>query len=509
MTSDVIVRAQEPQDGGPAGAPGPGGFFGGQGMGGMRGQGGGQGMGGMRGQGGGQGMGGGPGMMGGFPGGPGMMGGFPGGPGMGMGGMRSGAVRKALGAASSETGEIDLTKFEAELTKILNDADNEDDGFLDMMEQQDAFGSPVVFDPNAAPGAGGPNGPQRGPNADGANRPQRGANADGSNGPQRGPNADGANRPQRGADDRQPGSRQPGANRGEGPGGFGRGGMSMFVPTPDDNFVGVPMDETFKFNKGATGKGAGEKSPIEKNYAIGKYEVRNREYKEFVDATKRESLPKYWVDGTYEKGTKNCPVVGVTLQDALDYCAWLETKYDGWTFRLPTEAEFEHAALGDVNTKWPWGAQSGVTYRQGALTTNVQYNGAVVADLIAADASTELDGKTVKVADIAKISATGTIADADWRDTAKKTGFTYSTAFKDRAGGFLVPVYKYRDNRGAYGAIGMLGNAAEWTSTVVDGKNVVRGGSWYSTLEECAATFRGATQDPTKAVPPMMLSASS
>jgi formylglycine-generating enzyme required for sulfatase activity len=47
----------------------------------------------------------------------------------------------------------------------------------------------------------------------------------------------------------------------------------------------------------------------------------------------------------------------------------------------------------------------------------------------------------------------------------------------------------------------MAGNAAEWTSSVVDGKNVVRGGSWYSSADECSSTDRGETKDPAKGDP--------
>src|SRR4029453_11780193 len=49
------------------------------------------------------------------------------------------------------------------------------------------------------------------------------------------------------------------------------------------------------------------------------------------------------------------PVVGVSCFDAVAYCEWL-TVVHAARFRLPTEAEWEKAALGGVEgAKYPWG----------------------------------------------------------------------------------------------------------------------------------------------------------
>ena len=75
----------------------------------------------------------------------GMRGGMPGGMGMGIGMGRMGGfggsnvLSKATDKANKEDGSFDISIFDAELARMLSDADNEDDGFLDQLEQEDAL----------------------------------------------------------------------------------------------------------------------------------------------------------------------------------------------------------------------------------------------------------------------------------------------------------------------------------------------------------------------------------
>lgn len=89
-------------------------------------------------------------------------------------------------------------------------------------------------------------------------------------------------------------------------------------------------------------------------YEIGKYEVTNVEYRACVEAGVC-GLPRklrshrrefYFENPEYD----HYPVVFVSWWDAQTFCQW-----DGGK-RLPTEAEWEKAARGPIDTRaWPWG----------------------------------------------------------------------------------------------------------------------------------------------------------
>jgi sulfatase modifying factor 1 len=65
--------------------------------------------------------------------------------------------------------------------------------------------------------------------------------------------------------------------------------------------------------------------------------------------------PYVWEDGRPSPERGDHPVTLVRYEDAAAYCAWLATS-TGKSFRLPTEAEWEKAARGGVESKrYPWG----------------------------------------------------------------------------------------------------------------------------------------------------------
>ena len=84
-------------------------------------------------------------------------------------------------------------------------------------------------------------------------------------------------------------------------------------------------------------------------FCIDKTEVTNLQYKEFVAVTGHRS-PSHWRFNTFPDARKaDHPVVNVSWEDAKTYADWVGK-------RLPTEAEWERAALGDGRNEYPWGA---------------------------------------------------------------------------------------------------------------------------------------------------------
>jgi serine/threonine-protein kinase len=88
-------------------------------------------------------------------------------------------------------------------------------------------------------------------------------------------------------------------------------------------------------------------------YYLSKYELTNREYQEFVIATKHQP-PKIWNGNDFPIGADDLPVTYVSWDDAVAYCQW-RSQRDGLDFRLPTEAEWEHAERGKDARIFPWG----------------------------------------------------------------------------------------------------------------------------------------------------------
>ncbi len=90
-------------------------------------------------------------------------------------------------------------------------------------------------------------------------------------------------------------------------------------------------------------------------YRIDKHEVTNQEYRACVAAGEcnaprkegSETRNSYFYDPAFDY----YPVIYVSHWDAQDFCTWEEK-------RLPTEAEWEKAARGPIDTRpFPWGAE--------------------------------------------------------------------------------------------------------------------------------------------------------
>jgi formylglycine-generating enzyme required for sulfatase activity len=74
------------------------------------------------------------------------------------------------------------------------------------------------------------------------------------------------------------------------------------------------------------------------------YPVTRGEYARFLDAT-GHATPRDWADPAFAGDDR--PVVGVSWNDAIAYCGWRTRT--GSPERLPTEAEWERAARGNLD----------------------------------------------------------------------------------------------------------------------------------------------------------------
>lgn len=151
-------------------------------------------------------------------------------------------------------------------------------------------------------------------------------------------------------------------------------------------------------------------------YYIGKYEVTCAQFQKFMDdgGYTNEvywgaggfgdfgSEPEDWQSTEWQggglPGNENIPVAGVCWFEAMAFCSWMSAK-TGDNYRLPTEAEWEKAARGDIEKnrvlghqrRYPWGNeidgsyanffQSGDTYENrggnGGKTPVGYYNGSI------------------------------------------------------------------------------------------------------------------------------------
>ncbi len=176
-------------------------------------------------------------------------------------------------------------------------------------------------------------------------------------------------------------------------------------------------------------------------YWIGRYSVTNEEYQKFLRANPQQDKPGNWDSFNFPQGQARHPVRYVSWKDAMGYCRWLSS-ITGKTYTLPNEAQWEKAARGADGRIYPWGN------KWDPAKCNCEEN-------------KNTDGTT--------------------------------------------PVGQFPPNQ--YGLYDMAGNVWDWTLSLYrdypynprDGRNdsdasgvrVLRGGSWYGSIDSVRCAYRG------------------
>jgi formylglycine-generating enzyme required for sulfatase activity len=244
--------------------------------------------------------------------------------------------------------------------------------------------------------------------------------------------------------------------------------LPVFVAVPSISFlIGTPESELSDLAQryGGTRESYREESPQHTlsvpAFALARVPVTNALYAVYVAATGAHA-PLSWHGSQPPDNLAAHPVVDVTWHEARKFCAWLtdtlqepvqvvsevgEHNLAKPQFRLPGEAEWEHAARGTDGRRFPWGD--------------------------------EFDSA---------------------RANTRETGVNYTTS-----------VGRYTAGASPYGVLDMAGNVWEWTNTLdalypyhtqdgreqedAEGRRIARGGCYANPqgFARCACRFRFVT----------------
>lgn len=98
-------------------------------------------------------------------------------------------------------------------------------------------------------------------------------------------------------------------------------------------------------------------------FKMGKYEVTNREFVQYLHANgKRSALPVDW-------NASDRPATNVSWAEARTYAAWL-SELTGKSYRLPSETEWEYAARSGSSSTYGWGDDANHTVHYAWMKKN-------------------------------------------------------------------------------------------------------------------------------------------
>jgi iron(II)-dependent oxidoreductase len=104
------------------------------------------------------------------------------------------------------------------------------------------------------------------------------------------------------------------------------------------------------------------------DFVIGKYLITNGQYKKFIDHPNGFRQPKWWTyspqavqwrkDHPHPKppafAGPDLPCTRVSWFNSVAFCSWLSNELEA-VVRLPTEQEWQRAAIDNVSWSYPWG----------------------------------------------------------------------------------------------------------------------------------------------------------
>lgn len=140
-----------------------------------------------------------------------------------------------------------------------------------------------------------------------------------------------------------------------------RNGIGMeLVYVPAGSFLmGSPASEAERGND----EGPQHQVTIREGFYMGRYEVTQAQWQAVMG-----SNPSNF------KGCDQCPVEQVSWNDAQEFIRKLNARGDGYTYRLPTEAEWEYACRAGTTTEFAYG--NSLSSEQANFNGNHPYGGA-------------------------------------------------------------------------------------------------------------------------------------